>query len=246
MSRAVRIAWIIGAASVAACVAAILLVGLTADFVRALVGTFVGAVLGFLVALYIERVQRAEADEGRLRQQAEDEADRRRHQVEDDRKQRERDREAERREADRRANVARDRRVALLSLVREELGRVPDQMGQRQNRNQPPFDRMTDIVWRSFTASGELRWIEDIELLRKIASAYDLLSVEIALEDRWVELRLVTSGNAHPADHFIANQLRTYDGDAWRRVCDACKAIDDALRADDAAPGANADKLFCP
>jgi hypothetical protein len=246
MSRSVRTAWIIAGVSTAASVGAVALVGLTADFVRALVGTFVGAVLGFLVALYLERVQRMEAEEARLRQQAAAEEDRRRQQGEDDRKQRERQLAAERREADRQREIARDRRVALLSLLREELGRVPDQMGQRQNRNQPPFDRMIDILWRSFTASSELRWIEDVELLRKIASAYDLISVEIALEARWIELRVVTSGNAPQADHFIANQLRRYDNDTWRRACDACKAIDDALRADGAPPGENAAKLFCP
>jgi hypothetical protein len=230
-----RLSWVITALSFVACVAAVAVVGLTVDFVRTLVATFVGAALGFLVALYIDRAQRQEADEARRRQL-----------TEDDRKQRDRDQEAEHREAERQVKLARERRVAVLSLLREELGRVPDQMGQRQNRNQLPFDRLTDIVWRSFSSSGELRWIDDIVLLRKLASAYDLLSVEIALESRWAELRLVTSGNAPQADSSIANQLRGYDRDAWRLACEACKAMDNALRADGAPAGANADKLFCP
>lgn len=235
MPTSSRLSWVITALSFVACVAAVAVVGLTVDFVRTLVATFVGAALGFLVALYIDRAQRQEADEARRRQL-----------TEDDRKQRDRDQEAEHREAERQVKLARERRVAVLSLLREELGRVPDQMGQRQNRNQLPFDRLTDIVWRSFSSSGELRWIDDIVLLRKLASAYDLLSVEIALESRWAELRLVTSGNAPQADSSIANQLRGYDRDAWRLACEACKAMDNALRADGAPAGANADKLFCP
>ncbi len=123
---------------------------------------------------------------------------------------------------------------------------MPDQLAQRQNRNQPPFDRLTDILWRSFSSSGELRWIEDLELLRRIASAYDLLAVEITLEARWTELRLATAGHAPQADNFLGNQLRRYDHDTWRLACDACKAMDAALRADGAPAGANADKLFCP
>jgi hypothetical protein len=233
--RSVRIAWLIAAGSIVASGAAVTLVGLTADFVRTLVATFVGATLGFLVALYIDRVQRAEADEARRAQQSED-----------DRKQRERDEAADKRAAERQRQADRDRRIAVLSLLRAELGRVPEQMTQRQERNQPPFDRLTDVLWRSFSSSGELRWIDDLDLLRRIASAYDLLAVEIALEARWMELQLVTAGHAPQADNFLANQLRKYDRDTWRLACDACKAMDAALRAAGAPRGENADKLFCP
>lgn len=234
MKRRAFIPWLVAATSVLVSVALIAAVGLTADFIRALVGTFVGASLGFLVALYLDRLQRNRSDEIRRLEQAEEDA-----------RLRARDRAAEERESERRTQITRDRKVAVLSLLRQELGLVPDQMGQRQHRGQPPFDRMADIIWRAFSSSGELRWIDDIGLLRTVASAYDLVAVEIALESRWIELRLDPI-TAPEADRAIANQLRRYDHDTWRRACEACKAMDAALIAEGAPPGANADKLFCP
>lgn len=228
------IPWLVAGTSVVVSVALIAAVGLSTDFVRALVGTFVGASLGFLVALYLDRVERERTDQLRRRELAEEDA-----------RLRVRDAAAEQRQTERRAQIARDRKVAVLSLLREELGFVPDQMGQRQHRGQPPFDRMADIIWRAFSSSGELRWIDDIKLLRTIASAYDLVAVEIALESRWMELRLDPT-TAPEADRAIANQLRRYDHDTWRRACEACKAMDAALIAEGAPAGANADKLFCP
>lgn len=234
MKRRVIIPWLVAATSVVVSIALIAAVGLTADFVRNLVGTFVGASLGLLVALYLDRIERDRADELRRREQAEEDA-----------RLRARDAAAEKRESERRAQIARDRKVAVLSLLREELGLVPDQMGQRQHRGQAPFDRMADIIWRAFSSSGELRWIDDIKLLRTIASAYDLVAVEIALESRWSELRLDPT-TAPEAERAIGNQLRRYDHDTWRRACEACKAMDAALIAEGAPAGANADKLFCP
>ena len=58
-------------------------------------------------------------------------------------------------ESDREAELARVRRVEVLSLLREELGRVPDQMVPRQQRNNLPYDIMTDILWRSLPLRPE-------------------------------------------------------------------------------------------
>ena len=141
------------------------------------------------------------------------------------------------------AEAARARRIAVLSLLRQELGRIPDQMSKRQVRNTPPFDRMTDILWRSFSASGELRWIEDLELLQQIASAYDLLAVEIDLENRWMQARAVAGSGLVASEDGIANQLTAFDHDIWRLACRACKAMDAALIADGAPAGG---EMFCP
>lgn len=229
------ISWAIATAAILACAAVIAVVGVTTELVRGLVGTFVGAALGFIVALYIDRIQRQHADEARRQQLAEEE-----------RAQRERDHDAERREEARRTQIAHDRQVAVLGLLREELGRIPDQMGRRQDRRAPPFDRMTDVLWRTFSSSGELRWIDNVELLNSLAAAYDLLAVEIGLEARWQELRLVTGGHSPQTEAHLGGQLKRYDYDTWRRACEACKAMDAALLGAGAPPGSNADSLFCP
>jgi hypothetical protein len=116
-------------------------------------------------------------------------------------------------------------------------------IGERQSRNFAPFDRMTDLLWRALSSSEELRWIEDLALLREVASAYDLLAAEIDLEHRWQEARSVAGTGIAASEDFIRNQLRLIDRDLWSRACRACKAMDVSLVADGAAPGPD---IFCP
>jgi fatty acid desaturase len=108
------------------------------DFYPAFVATYIGAALGFLVAIYIDHLKRAE-DEAASRQVQEA---------------------ADERERARVAEVTRTRRVAVLLLLRTELGHVPTQMEHRLSRDHPPSwdDPLTDILWRSLSSSGELRW----------------------------------------------------------------------------------------
>jgi hypothetical protein len=139
------------------------------------------------------------------------------------------------------ADAVRKRRVEVVTVLRDELGRVAGQMQQRQSRNAPPFDRLVDALWRSF--SGELRGLVDAEVFRTVASAYDLLATEIELEKEWMTARAPGGGIERVQGTYFANQLRLNDRDLWRLVCDACKAMDAALAAEDAQPGAT---IFCP
>ncbi len=223
MARMRRSPWAIAVIALGSGVLLALPVVLDRDFYRALVATYIGAALGFLIAIYIDRLQRSEDDVVR----------------------RSLDTASEQRARQRDADVARARRVAVLSLLRTELGRVPNQMStaDRQARNFAPNDLMTDILWRSLSASGELRWIEDLDLLRQIASSYDLLAVEIDLERRWLEARAVAGSGKVVSEDYIANQLRLHDRDLWSRACGACKAMDSALVADGAEAGG---QMFCP
>jgi hypothetical protein len=215
--------WLIAAlALVAGAIAAVPVVN--TDFYRALVATYIGAVIGFMVALYVDRLQRSE----------------------DDAAQRRRDADTRQQESERDAALARVRRVEVLSLLREELGRVPDQMGQRQVRNSPPTDVMTDILWQSLSSSGDLRWITDLDLLRKIASAYDLLRLQIDVEAHWLNARAPGKEVGTTVDGYFRNLLVRHDRDTWSAACTACTAMDVALVADGAAAGSNADRLFCP
>lgn len=192
------------------------------DFYTAFIATYIGAALGFFVALYTDRLQRGE--------------DLRRSQTEAA--------EAEKRARAEEEATTRAHRVAVLTLLRAELGRIPNQMGQsRQNRAYPPGDRMSDILWRAMSAAGELRWVTDLQLLQEVASAYDLLAVEIDLERGWWEARALAPTGTAPLESHYANQLRQYDNDLWRLACRACRAMDSALVADAATPGGD---MFCP
>ena len=104
-------------------------------------------------------------------------------------------------------------------------------------------DRLIDILWRTLSASGELRWIEDLDVLKQIASAYDLLAVEVELEKQWQAARALRGeGKVVSYDH-IANELNVHDFHVWTGACRACKAMDAALLADGAAPGG---EMVCP
>jgi uncharacterized membrane protein YccC len=212
-----RSPWIVAAVALACGALAIVPLGLDRELLRALVATYIGAAIGFFVALYTDRLQRAEDEVRRRTLDA----------AADDRAQINAD------------EVERKHRVAVLRLLREELGRVPAQMGKRQNRDHsnPPFDRLSDMLWRTLSASGELRWIRDLALLQKLASAYDLLEVEVYLERRWLESRADTGGAVTAAHRFFANQLTVHDRDTWRLACDACDAMDVALEGDGAERG---------
>ena len=218
-----RSPWVVAVIALGSGVMLAIPVAVGAEFYRALVATYIGAALGFFVALYVDRLQRSEDDAARRSVEAA----------------------AEQRARARDAETARVRRVAVLSLLRTELGRVPNQMGtaDRQARNFAANDLMTDILWRSLSASGELRWIEDLDLLQGIASAYDLLAVEIDLERRWLEARSLAGTGTAASENYLANQLRLHDRDLWTRACRACKAMDDALVADGAEAGG---QMFCP
>ena len=196
-------------------------------FLSSLVATFIGAALGFFIALYVDRIQRAEDREREQKAKeakvAEDEVIR--------------------------LTFERDRRVTVMRLLREELAPMPRKFGIRQERNiiLPATDRLSDTLWCALSASGEIHWISDLDLLRKVASAYELVGVEADLEDGLRRAQIDGGMAGVPiASRAYSDQLKSLDRDAWRLVCDACKALDAALVLDDEAPGSNADSLFCP
>ncbi len=255
---------------------AVAAIGLDRAFLQQLLATFIGAALGFLVALYIDRHQRSEeAATRRARDVAEAEAQRARDaeaaevqrkrdaaaaeaqrsrdatEAELGRKrdaaaaqtQRELNAEVEQRARDREAAATAARRTTVLTLLRDELSRIPAQMTNRQERAYPPPNRLVDVFWRSLSSSGELRWIEDLELLRTVATAYDFVAVEADLERRWQEARALRGSGIAPSETFLANELKSLDRDTWSAVCRAYKAIDAALVRDGVAAGP---EVFCP
>ena len=140
-------------------------------------------------------------------------------------------------------------RVTVLKLLREELAPIPEQMMRRQGRSQPPspYDVMSDMQWRTLSASGELRAVTDLDLRRTISKAYELIAQESDLEKQWRDVlgNWGIAGRDVAANNF-ANQLKLLDTDTWRHVCGACKAIDQALQSEGAEPGSNAGRLVCP
>lgn len=181
---------------------------------RTLAATFVGAALGFFVALYIDRIQRRED-------------------------------EATRRSAD--EALARIRKVAVLSSLRRELGLVAKGMDARQGRsgNEPSKPPLPDQMWRAMCASGEIRWIADIniELLDLIATAYRLIAEEVELERGWRQDMAAQAGS-HAV--YFKRELLGIDHETWVLTRDAARDIDRALTALGVDPLTVAGPLFAP
>ena len=139
-------------------------------------------------------------------------------------------------------------RVTVLKLLREELGAIPEQMMRRQGRPQAPapYDTLSDSQWRTLSSSGELRAIADVALRVTITKAYELIGQENELEKKWRDVLgdWGMAGRDVAANNF-SNQLKLLDTDTWRRVCDACKAIDTFLLSEGEEPGSNAGRLIC-
>ena len=85
------------------------------------------------------------------------------------------------------AERARESRVTVLRLLREELAPIPEQMMRRQGRAFPPapYDVLSDGQWRTLSSSGELRAISDVALRVTITKTYELIGQEGDLEQRW-------------------------------------------------------------
>jgi hypothetical protein len=147
------------------------------------------------------------------------------------------------------AERERDNRVTVLKLLREELAPIPEQMMRRQGRSHAPapYDVLSDSQWRTLSSSGELRAINDVALRMTITKTYELIGQESELEKEWRDVpgNWGMAGRDVAANNF-SNQLKLLDRDTWRRVCDACKAIDAMLLSEGAEPGSNAGKLVCP
>ena len=147
------------------------------------------------------------------------------------------------------AERERANRVTVLQLLREELVPIPEQMMRRQDRSHAPapYDVLSDSQWRTVSSSGELRAITDIALRLTITKAYELIGQENELEKQWRDVlgNWGMAGRDVAANNF-SNQLKLLDGDTWRRVCAACKAIDAALLSEGAELGSNAGELVCP
>ena len=147
------------------------------------------------------------------------------------------------------AERERNNRLTVLKLLREELAPIPEQMIRRQGRSQAPapYDALSDSQWRTLSSSGELRAINDVALRMTIAKAYELIGQESELEKQWRDVlgNWGIAGRDVAAQNF-SNQLKLLDTDTWRRVCDACKAIDAILVSEGSEPGSNAGKLICP
>jgi hypothetical protein len=141
-------------------------------------------------------------------------------------------RSAESRQAD-----ERQRRSKILSLLRTELINnkeqlVNRQVGEGRPQRQVLLPGLKDELWHAFSDGGELQWIQDLDLLDAIATAYYRIRTIIYLEERFFEAAHFPGMQIHqdkyPKDH-ILEYLKSLDPTAIETVGRAIESIDRSL-----------------
>lgn len=169
--------------------------------------TMIGAIVGILIALEINRYQQ-ETQEKRERQVQEREKS--------------------------------ARKTKILTLIRGELELNRQILfstieKQRIHPKVVPLTGMKDDLWNAFSASGELQWIDDLELLDSISTAYYYIRRIIPLEEKYFEplfsLKLVsdTGPEGSYGGERIVRNLASIRPDALRAVEQTLEEIEKHL-----------------
>ena len=129
------------------------------------------------------------------------------------------------------------RRSKILALLRTELIYNREQLGVRQAGEGKPkrqvlLPGLKDELWHAFSDGGELQWIQDLDLLDAIASAYHRIRTIIYLEERFFEAAhfpgMQMQQDKSPKD-FILDYLANLDTGALESIDLATKTIDHSL-----------------
>lgn len=168
--------------------------------------TMVGAIVGILIALEINRRQQEV-------QEKKEQEDKRQERL--------------------------TRKTKILNQVKRELesnrqglaDRLPIEDGVA--RRVVPVDRLKDELWNALSDGGELQWIDDLDLLDCIATAYYNIRLIIYLEEKYVD-HLFFPGERRPKDRSkqeITEKLMAYDNQAREHIGRALTAIENSLAA---------------
>jgi len=139
-------------------------------------------------------------------------------------------------EADAERGAAVERRRMVLRVIGDELREDKEHLVavQRDPQRELHLDRLRTESWRSLSASGELRWIDDVDLLAWTSLAYHRIEIVNRIEDAW--LAFETNPTAHtirwrdatPADS-LRQHLVDFDREAIEAVNRALNLVLTAL-----------------
>lgn len=121
--------------------------------------TIVGVIIGIPIALEINRRQQSEQEKREELSQAEERA---------------------------------KRKYKVLTLIREELRfnqQILDQLIEQQ-KTHPGIRAITglkDALWSALSNSGDLQWVDELDLLSSISNSYHMISALIHLERQYAD-----------------------------------------------------------
>ena len=140
------------------------------NFLSNALATFVGAIIGIPVALWINRIQH-KATESTEKKKFETEAKARKKKI---------------------LELIRDElsdNKKLLDEIRSDEVEYPEwEEGVAHAKTTENAFRLKTELWRAFSDGGELHWIQDLDLLRSMALAYDIIRMVLYLGEKYTSL----------------------------------------------------------
>lgn len=132
--------------------------------------------------------------------------------------------------------VATERRRDVLKVLRRELSENLDTLAERMATTPRglavPF--LQDEVWSAMSDGGELRWVADPDLLRRLARSYLYVRTNIFLERQFVEIVHFPGmrvQDSNPPESRIQGYLTGLDPVVNAAIDEGIAAIDAALLA---------------
>lgn len=125
------------------------------------------------------------------------------------------------------------RRVAVLRLLCDELAEDRDLLiGKTDGTRIVEVPFLRSDLWRALADGGELRWIDDVQLIGVIARAYQRVDTTTELERKYFDLThdaVAAAVTYAPAGRSPASRVLTYIVDQDERTMAALNVAIDAL-----------------
>ncbi len=171
-----------------------------------LFATMVGAIIGIMIALEINRFQKEAQEQSESVSQEKEE----------------------------RFHKAKVLKLVKSELEYNRTSLLERQPKEDKAKRSVFVSRLKDELWNAFSDGGELQWIKDLELLDYVSTAYYHIRTIIFLEEKYFEAThfpgVTIAQSEYPKDR-ILNYLTATDPEVLEHIGRALKEIDESLSA---------------
>jgi hypothetical protein len=167
--------------------------------------TMIGALIGILIALEINRVQQERQEK----------------------------KESKDREKDEMEHKIKILGLVKSELVYNHSALLQRQPNNEKGIHRQVFvNRLKDELWNAFSDGGELQWLKDVQLLDILSTAYYYIRITVFLEDKYFDAihfsGMMVQRDKYPKD-YILDYLNGTDPDVLQNIEKALQEIDKSI-----------------
>lgn len=137
------------------------------------------------------------------------------------------------REEQKRVAEARDRAKDVLFLIADELRYNANRLADRlKDKTSLPLRPFKNDLWEALSDSGEIKWIDNPLLLSKITSAYHVIGIVLAIEEKCYQaLRGINPRYDHGtfASQRLLEGARKFNAEMGKSISLALEAIEETV-----------------